>query len=181
MDKRFSKLILIFVFIILAIFGILFQVLKKDENKEGTTKETVNEIKEEQGELPEIKSEDNNPDIVITTDPNDMVEDTDPETINENSPYDIKIYFTNMDEIDERDLIPVQAHGFITEKTQRYLNDNGYEKATELRVIDDSIVNNDEYVEFRVSMEEYPDVELVITWDLINHKFSFGERKEYTN
>ena len=65
-----------------------------------------------------------------------------------------------------------------TEKILRYLNDNGYKVATELRVVDGSIVNNDEYVEFRVSMEEYPDVEFVITWNLIENRFSFGEQKE---
>lgn len=93
---------------------------------------------------------------------------------NEHNGVDVQIYFTNTEQIDSDEGLPLSGHFLLASSTQVYLTGNGFPNARELTILDNSMKRTADSISFDVSLDAYPDVTLRITYLTADNYFTFS-------
>lgn len=145
--KRTFQLIMIAFCLIISIFGIYFQFFDKKEKGKEKNQE-IEEVKEKEN----VKEKNTNEFDYSNKDLPKTENESDEETYSEG--MNIEVYFTNTDILDKSSL-PLGAHSKLCESSQRFLRHLGYDDVTELQILEDKFVDDEEEVSFRCSMDGY--------------------------
>lgn len=153
-----KKLLLIAMCIILSIFGLFFTFFGNSEEKEEENRKEKEESKMMEYEhdyrekqLPESDNESEN------------------ETYTEGK--ERNVYFTNTKQIDDSNL-PLAVHEVLCQTAQDYLYVNGFENATELRILDGRLEEGKKEISFWCQIIGYEEL-LKITYQKKESKINF--------
>lgn len=96
------------------------------------------------------------------------------ETVNENDSYEVKVYFSDNQEI-YQDLFPVEAYTYLLKSIQLQLEQAGYRDMAELEVIPKSCLKREDYQGFEFKIQAYPQVKFAVEYKKDTKEFILSE------
>lgn len=173
LNNRISKLTMICVSVVIILIGMFMQYYNAIKSKQNIEDVIQTYSKGSSGiSDKEISSKEGSSNMskYVYKDEKYQVDEIDiePETYTKGVP--IEIYFTNTEQI-EGNFLPIEAHKEISKVVQNFLTTEGYDKAKELEIIDDTAEKDDEKASFECYVKEYENVRIKISFIFSNASF----------
>ncbi len=151
-SKRLFRAILC---VIIAIFGLIFTFGsgngEETEMREKNTGKEKNHYEYRQEELPTYENESENE---IYTEGREL-----------------NVYFTNTEKLDNSSL-PLAVHAVLCQEAQKYLDANGFENISEIRILEDGFKDGENSVTFQCSLPGYEEI-LVVSYQKERNALKF--------
>lgn len=154
-NKQSKRLFRAILCIIIAIFGLIFTFGsgngEETEMGEKNTGMERNHYEYRQEELPLHENESEN------------------ETYTEGR--ELNVYFTNTEKLDNSSL-PLAVHAILCREVQKYLDANGFENISELKIQEDGFEDGEKSVTFQCSLPGYEEI-LVVSYQKERSRLKF--------
>lgn len=140
-DKQSKRLFRAILCIIIAIFGLIFTF----GNGNGEEAETGNKNREAEKNDYEYAQE------RLPQNENGCEDETYTEG------KEINVYFTNTEKLDNSSL-PLAVHAALCREAQKYLDNNGFENISEIRILDEGFEDNESLVTFQCELPGHEEI-----------------------